>query len=145
MMIARSPFIAFSAKACYALWVLIKLYVTVTASSNTYGSFMDAQTVELHTYLRKMSERGNSIFEIEETFVTGNFVKAIKGLSQWVWNYDALRAEEVSSDFFPEASSNLEFGMRHLGPSNGVDWLAFDSTFDASEYGLEDIFGTLPT
>jgi len=145
MMIARSPFIVFTAKACYALWVLIKLHVAVTASGNTYDSFMDAQALELHAYLKRISERGDIIFAMEETFVTGNFVKAVKGLSQWVWNYDALRAEELSTGFFPEAPGNLEFGIDALGTPNGSDWLAFDSTFDASDYGLEDLFGTLPT
>jgi hypothetical protein len=45
---------------------------------------MDAQSLELHTYLRRLAERGNVIFAMEETFVTSNIVKAVKGLSQWV-------------------------------------------------------------
>ncbi|KAE9379981.1 hypothetical protein N431DRAFT_552242 [Stipitochalara longipes BDJ] len=145
MIIARAPFIVFAAKAFYAQWLLVKLYVAVTASGNTYGAFMDAQSLELHTYLKRLADRGNAVFAMEETFVTGNIVKAVKGLSQWVWNYDALRAEEFSTSFFPAASDNVELGNDAFGNPNGIDWLAFDSNFDASEYGLEDIFGTLPT
>jgi hypothetical protein len=62
----------------------VKLYIALTASGNTYGAFMDAQSLELHTYLRRLAERGNVIFAMEETFVTSNIVKAVKGLSQWV-------------------------------------------------------------
>jgi hypothetical protein len=56
-----------------------------------------------------------------------------------------LRAEEVSTNFFPSPPDDLGFGNDAFGNPNGIDWLAFDDNLDASEYGLGDLFGTMPT
>ena len=144
MTVVSAPLTLFTAKAFYAQWLLVKLYVATTAPGNTYGSFMDAQSLELHAYLGRLADLGDAIHAIEETYLAGNMVKSVKRLREWVWNYDALRAEDLSVNFLPAVSTDPALESVDFGNPNGIDWFALDSNFDASEYGLEDLFGTLP-
>lgn len=129
--IASSPMLVFTAKAFFALYLLVKLYVAVTAAGNTFGAYIDAQSLQLETYLERMAVIGDAMCTIDDEYITGKMLQTGRRLRQWVWNYDALRAEAMPL-FAP-----LDAGME-----GEVDWGAFDA--DVGGYGLEELFGMFP-
>jgi hypothetical protein len=48
------PALSYTARALYALYMLVKLYVATTASGNTYGSVIAAESLQVDAYLEKM-------------------------------------------------------------------------------------------
>ncbi|CZR65007.1 uncharacterized protein PAC_14907 [Phialocephala subalpina] len=80
MEIAPPPLLMLSAKAYYANWLLTKLYIAVTASGNTYGAFINAESLELENHLGKMADLGDTICTIDEAYVAGKGLLSAKRL-----------------------------------------------------------------
>ncbi|PVH78005.1 hypothetical protein DL98DRAFT_462958 [Cadophora sp. DSE1049] len=142
--IAFAPIVTFAAKAFYAQWLLIKLYVAVTASGNTYGAFIDAQSLQVDHYLCRISEVGDRIYAMDPEHMGGKGLQlSSKKIRELVFNCDALRAEESLKSFstaetmaMVAPTSGVQFGLE-----DEVDWNAVDYGIPGFEYGLEDLFG----
>lgn len=106
--VASSPLLIFTAKAFYAQRLLIKFFVAVTASGNTYEAFIDAKSLALETYLGRLADLGDAICAIDEMYIAGKMLQSSKRLREWVWNYNALRAKESLMDFSFATSTALE-------------------------------------
>jgi len=127
--ITSSPLIIFTAKAFYAIWLLIKLYVAVTATGNTYGVFMDAQSLELDNYLEKLAELGDLLCATDAEDIAGRMLKTSRRLKEWVVNCSALQAEESFSSFSSDELTSVGADPFAVGDLNSIDWTAFDSNF----------------
>lgn len=142
--IAFAPIVTFAAKAFYAQWLLIKLYVACTASGNTYGAFIDPQSLQVDHYLCRVSEVGDRICAMDAEHMGGKGLQmSTRKIREWVFNCDALRAEESLKSFSAAET------MAMVAPSGGVqfglegelDWNAVDYEIPGLEYGLEELFG----
>lgn len=109
-----------------------------TASGNTYGTFIDAQSLELETYLTKLAEMGEVIHALDGMYASGNGLQSSRRLREWVVNYNALRAEESRSSFPTAALVSVDSDHVAFEHQGDVDWTAFDFNIDATEYGLSD-------
>ncbi len=138
--IVAAPLVIFTAKAFYAQWLLIKLYVAVTAQDNTYGAFIDVQTLNLETYLEKMGDLGDAVSRIDEPHMAGKMLQSSRKLREWVWNYKSLLAEEPFRNSSPLNPTSINLDNVAFENSDSIDWVAFDYSTNVFGYGLEDMF-----
>ncbi|KAG4436092.1 hypothetical protein IFR05_008412 [Cadophora sp. M221] len=137
--IAYAPIVTFTAKAFYAQWLLIKLYVAVTASGNTYGAFISAESLQIEHYLHKISEIGDRICKIDPEHMGGKGLQqSTRKIKEWVSNCDFLRAEDSLKNL--SAPPFLPSGQVEFEPVDGADWNSFDQGLDGFEFGLDDLF-----
>ncbi|KAH7408925.1 hypothetical protein BKA64DRAFT_384403 [Cadophora sp. MPI-SDFR-AT-0126] len=144
--IAFAPIVTFTAKAFYAQWLLIKLYVAATATGNTYGAFIDAQSLQIDHYLCRISEVGDRICAMDAEHMGGKGLQlSARKIREWVFNCDVLRAEESLRGFseaetmamvVPSGGAGVRFGLE-----DELAWGAVDYGIEGFEYGLEDLFG----
>ena len=137
--IASSPLITFSAKAFYANWLLVKLYVTVTASGNTYGAFIGAEYLELDFYLGKMAHLGDLVCAFDGESSSGGMLQSSRRLREWVGNCSTLQAEELLLNPPSDEVMSVDAENIVLEDPDSIDWTAFDSNL-LSEDPLDDMF-----
>ncbi|KUJ07063.1 uncharacterized protein LY89DRAFT_661296 [Mollisia scopiformis] len=138
--LTSSPMIVLNAKGLYAMWLLIKLYVATTASGNTYGAFIDPESLDLETYLGKLAHTGDALQAIDPVCVVGKGLQSTKRLMEWVWNYNTIRASQ--SYIVSSSTTLIDLGLETVAPwkADDLDLNALDT--NALDYGLEDLFGT---
>lgn len=136
--ISSSPLIIFTAKAFYSMWLLVKLHIAITSTGNTYGSFMDADSLECEGYLERLATIGDTIGAVDSTFMTGQMLRSSRRLQEWIQNYDTLRAEE-NTVLAP--SVNLENSNLLSGYPGTLLWES--SNPGSWSYDIDKLFGTL--
>lgn len=136
--ISSSPLVMFTAKVFYSMWLLVKLYVAITSTGNTYGSFIDARSLELEHYLGKLASIGDIIGRADSTFMTGQMLRSSRRLQEWIQNYDALRTEDNAVLVSPV---HMESGSLASGYPDALLWET--STFGSSSYDIDKLFGTV--
>jgi hypothetical protein len=134
------PVMIFAARALYAQWILIKLYIAATASGNTYGTFIDAQSFQVEQYLRKLCQIGQKIQALDDSCGSAKILMSPPRLSEWFSNYNASLLQQIpfALNMYPTVGS--DFGNLSHQPSDPVDWTNFASN-EAFDYGFEDLFG----
>ncbi|KAL2068564.1 hypothetical protein VTL71DRAFT_14901 [Oculimacula yallundae] len=149
--IAFAPIVTFTAKAFYAQWLLIKLYVAVTASGNTYGAFISAESLQVEHYLQKISEIGDKICELDPEHMGGKGLQqSSKKIKEWVFNCDVLRAEDTLKNMRDPVilpSGVLDFEAQldvDWNQFNGDEGLGMGSRLEDFGYGGEDLYGIPP-
>ncbi|CZT07972.1 uncharacterized protein RCO7_09627 [Rhynchosporium graminicola] len=138
---AFAPIVTFTAKAFYAQWLLIKLYVAVTASGNTYGAFISAESLQVEHYLQKIGEIGDKICELDPEHMGGKGLQqSSRKIKEWVFNCDFLRAEDTLKNM--ENPVVMQSGLLEFGPAGPVDWSQLD--YDGFGFGGQDMYGIPP-
>jgi hypothetical protein len=138
------PTLIFTARAIYAQWLLIKLYVAATASGNTYGAFIDAQSLEIEQYLDRMIGVSEKLIALDEECIAGKMFSSGRRLKEWLGNYNRLQAEDaLFAKLSSAASTELLLENNPYASPESNDWSAYDLNENAvgAEYGLGNLFG----
>ena len=130
----------FVARSAYAQWVLIKLYIAATALGNTYGAFIDAQSLQVEHYLGKTVEIGETFAKVDAECISAQIYLSSHRLKEWFLRYKASHANQDVLFANCSTVSSLEPSSLDLA-TNSIDWTAFGLANDAYQYGLEDLFG----
>lgn len=83
------PAMYFPARVAYAVFILTKLYVAVTAPGNTYGAFLDPDAILLDKYLDKMASTHDQVAAIDSLCGQARILSASFKLREWFRSYRA--------------------------------------------------------
>lgn len=136
-------------QACYVQMLLVKIYVATTARGNTFGLFLDPESLRLEAYLERLIELGEKVNKIDSRCGQARVLSSSVRVREW-WvaykNSVALQSAVVGNVFDEglvyqgEGLTAGMAGMNGMKATNEVfDWDAFapfDETFD---YGLGDM------
>ena len=137
------PQIIFVSRVAYTQWILMKLYLATTAPGNTFGSFLNPETLGLDDYLEKVIQLHDQTFQIDPRCGTTRILSAAFRLREFLWNYRATHLP-AGSDMTSGAGFDVPLSETSF---DAVDWDNLDvagaNVFDTA--GLEDFLtGPLP-
>lgn len=108
------PVLAFTARALYALFMLVKLYVATTAPGNTYGSVIPPDSLQLEAYLEKVISLWNRLAPVDPRSGPARVTSAARMLKEYYLNYVGSSPGLASSTAAPLVMTTAGFG-------NGID------------------------
>lgn len=82
-----SPSLVYAARAAYALFVLAKLHIAVTAPGNTLGSVIDSSILALPEYADKFSVCGVRVRAVDERCGPARIMQTGPAMKDWYNNY----------------------------------------------------------
>lgn len=133
------PPVLFAARIAYCEWILTKIYIATTAPDNTFGAFLDPQSVKLDEYLHKAIHKCEEVSQIDSRCGTVRILGASLTLWNWLVNYRSEQGiffqQPYSSDILqiPDLDTPLavdpnvvDFTGNFFGPLDPVleQWLA---------------------
>lgn len=135
------PGLLFTSRAAYALYILSKLYIAMTAPGNTLGSVFDCELLMLPEYGQKMVEVGTRIRDIDERCSAARILQSSPPLRDWYINYTkaldlptSLQNTESSQGLGAVASNVMsaewDFGLPNASMWEGMYPLSDQSAND---------------
>lgn len=89
------PAMLFASRVTYSEYILVKLYLATTAHGNTYGTFIDPESIMLNEYLQKAIKVRDIIRCIDPHCGTAKILSMPLRLKEWSDNY---KNANLSSD-----------------------------------------------
>lgn len=135
------PFL-FTSQAFYAQWILIKLYISATGPGNSYGAFLDAQSLQVEQYLAKMINTADKVKQIDARCGQARILNSTHRMREWFCAYNESHVKQTA--IFTSRNSPGSYlapGSFGFGESSAINWDSSTSFDDSFEYGLEDLFG----
>lgn len=129
------PALLFATRVTYSEYILVKLYLATTAPNNTFGTFMDPESIMLDAYLQKAIEIRNFIYAIDQHCGTAKILSVPLRLKEWSENY---RSTNLSSGV------HMQEGHDHT--NFDYNWKDIDTDFGLvapGENGFLDSFSEL--
>lgn len=130
-------------QACYVQILLVKIYVATTARGNTFGLFMNAEGLNLDSYLQQMIKLGDKVNSIDARCGQARVSNsAVRVREWWVAYRDSMFLQPaVVGNVFDEGL--FLQGDDLLGGTNGMnetfDWDSFPPLDEAFDYGFRDM------
>lgn len=84
-------------RVIYALFILLKLYVAVTAPGNTYGAVLDRSELKLDHYSSRLEELGGAMMEVDDDTFTSKIVASAPKFREWFLSFTDIVAQFESS------------------------------------------------
>lgn len=81
------PALLFASRVNYSEYILVKLYLATTAHANTFGTYMDPNSIMLDEYLRKVIKIRNSIYTVDPQCGSAKILSMSLRLKEWTENY----------------------------------------------------------
>ena len=131
-------------QSLYAQWILVKLYVSVTALGNSYGGFIDAGSLELDQYLARIMDRAVELSNVDSKCVQARILQATSRIKEWVCAYDESYAKQgaaFAGDFTSGSASFLGPDAFGLGENSAINWEIFIPPNEPFGNEFEDLFG----
>jgi hypothetical protein len=138
------PALLFHAKVAQAQQILVKLYIATTAVGNTYGAFMDPESLQVDRYLQRLVDMCVTVNEIDSRCGAGRILNASPRMQEWYLNYKStyvghsqpvdIQISAVSSkgkdasSFWPFPEGDVDFGLSGLFAD---PFASFSATSDA--------------
>ena len=117
--IAILPGLFFGSRAVYALYLLAKLHISVSANTSTYGQGLDLQSLKFTEYAGKLVDVKERLASFGDT--TSAAYRVMGGITrtaEWISNFDNLQSNSVSP-LDPELSS-ADYSVSGLSYANGI-------------------------
>ncbi|KAF7197572.1 hypothetical protein HII31_01075 [Pseudocercospora fuligena] len=135
--------LCYSPRILYALFMLLKLYIAVTAHGNTYGIVLSRSELYFEYYLDKVKALGDALAVADagttKSFVT-QIIQASTKLGEWFQSYSKI-IEQYEKD------SNASQYDTFLATSGAVDAMAIPAELDLGaakffedDYMLNNLF-----
>ncbi|KAM3418729.1 hypothetical protein BST61_g4703 [Cercospora zeina] len=149
--LVASPSLVYAARAAYALYILAKLYIAVTAPGNTLGTVLDANLLALPDYADRLATCGSRIRAIDERCGPARIMHCAPAIKDWYTNYSQFLSSnaalaqsiQVSEQNAVNAEMSLpplQDNMNSLG-SLPPDWENLLMLGDSSaDYGFDQLF-----
>jgi hypothetical protein len=108
------PVLLYTARALYALFMLLKLYVATTAPGNTYGSIIAPESLQLEAYFEKMISLWKRLALVDPRSGPARVTSAARMLKEYYLNY-------VGSNPGIASSTAATLAMNTPGFESGID------------------------
>ncbi|GIZ40678.1 hypothetical protein CKM354_000400600 [Cercospora kikuchii] len=149
--LVASPSLVYAARAAYALYVLAKLYIAVTAPGNTLGTILDASILALPEYADRLATCGSRIRALDERCGPARIMHCAPAIKDWYLNYtqflssNAALAQsiQVSNDNVAETQITLPPLQDTTNSFSSIppDWENLLMFGDSStDYGFDQLF-----
>ena len=138
------PAVLFASRVAYALYILVKLYIATTAIGNTFGAFLDPESLQVEQYLKRSVRVAMMVREVDERCGQARILSSTSRLREWFLNYKMTTfqqefkqatAQGVVHDYdygYPNVSSSSENTPSSWDTSSYEDdnmWLGLDTLF----------------
>jgi hypothetical protein len=153
------PVLSYTARALYALYMLLKLYVATTAPGNTYGNVIAPESLQMESYFEKMTSLWKRLILVDARSGPARVSSAAGILREYYLNYLGANPGLESSAVVPlamttsvlGAESNVDINMMgaDLFDFEAIDWSLYyplpiddgELLFDNAETAdLRDVF-----
>lgn len=133
------PGLLFPTRALYAAYILVKMYIALTAPGNTYGSIFSLVILQLENYLLKIDQVAARIKSVNERAVSFLVLSAVSRLKEWVKSYQTTLPGSESNLANALSSENL---IVESSGRNESGWNAFSGAAYnyPSHYDLQQFF-----
>lgn len=139
---AAMPAMYFPGRVAYGIYLLAKLYVAVTAPGNTFGAFIDPESLLLDRYLGKMAQAHSKTSEIDQFCGQARILSAVFKLREWYQNYKANFPHSTSKD--RQLSEDLQVSAYDTLSTSGMalpdQWSNMGFIDSTPTLGLENFF-----
>ncbi|KAI5369301.1 Putative zn(2)-C6 fungal-type DNA-binding domain-containing protein [Septoria linicola] len=148
-----SPGLVWAARAAYALYILGKLHVAVTAPGNTLGTVLDSSLLLLPEYADRLTTCGARIQAIDSRCGTARIMLAGPAIKEWYANYTQFLSSNTMLAQSVQMPGHVSATPGTIVPSmqNDVDLLSlsnipadWENLFvygeSAADYGLGQLF-----
>lgn len=137
---AAMPAMYFPGRVAYAMYLLGKLYVAATAPGNTFGAFLDPDSLMLEVYLEKMMQMHARVAAIDEWCGQARILSASFKMREWFQNYRT----KIAPSLEVQSTSQSQISGYDTVPTSGVplmdQWSTMPHVDDTQALGLEEFF-----
>ena len=134
--VTNLPGLIYAARAAYALYILVKLYIACTGAGNTYGVILTGQDIRVHEYLDLQMAVARRVSAIDVQSPSARVLSSAIRMNEWVQNYDAIVVGSMLS--VEDDGTSLA-----MGDAIGVDLLGpFDIPLTEDVDVLAELFPT---
>ena len=136
------PAMYFPGRMAFAIYLLAKLYVAATAPGNTFGAFIDPESLLLEQYLEKMIQAHTKVATIDEWCGQARILSSSFKMREWYHNYRSNFQHSTSKE--RQGSGDLQVSSFPLLPTSNAplpaDWSNLNFIDTSTDLGLEEFF-----
>lgn len=140
------PAMYFPGRVAYSIFVLSKLYVALTAPGNTFGAFVDPESLLLDEYLEKMVAAHVRVAAIDDLCGQARILSASYKIREWLQGYKAnfsqatAKNRQGSGDFQVPSYSSSYNTMSTSSTALPAGWSNMNFIDSTNSLGLEEFF-----
>jgi hypothetical protein len=97
------PAVQFAARVLYALYILVKIHIASTANGNTFGAFIDPDTLQIDCCIDKISAGARVIGEVDDSCGQYRILQAVTRTREWLTTFRSWSFQRPSE---PDVYSN---------------------------------------
>ena len=128
------PPILFASRVCYSQWILVRIYLALTALGNTFGDFLDPSCLKVDEYLDKVIQLALQIRQIDATCATARLLSASLRLKEWL---DSYRATQLAQSTIATTTPSETFSDPSMVfPDFAINWGDLNMAGDAFDAEL---------
>lgn len=131
----------FAARVAYTEYILVKLYIATTGTGNTFGTYLDPESLLVEMYLDKMVGLGEMVKQADERCASARILQAAARMKEWVLNFKATTLGQMSN---AQMSSSHSLAPSSTGEQIPSEWSNIGLSDDAFDFGLDDFFADPP-
>ena len=136
------PGLVYAPRVFFALYLLVKLYVAVTATGSTYGMVVSANDLQTEVYLQKLKAVATRVKAVDDRVAPVILLLAATRMDEWLSNYKAILAMNDSMpntgyDHFIDTQSQATHDMGSFGWD---EFLLMPDNVAAADFGFDDLF-----
>lgn len=136
------PAVQFAARVLYALYILVKIHIASTANGNTFGAFIDTDTLQIDCCIDKIAVSAREIGKVDNSCGQYRILQAVTRMREWLttfrsWSFQRHSAPDVNS-------INITIPSLNAPPivAEGTDWNNY-LTDEAMGFELDELFPEL--
>ena len=132
------PAVQFAARVLYALYILVKIHIASTANGNTFGAFIDTDTLQIDNCIDKMNVSARAIGEIDKSCGQYRILQAVTRMREWLTTFRSWSFQRE-----PDVSNN-DVSPPDAQPmvTNVADWNHYLAD-EAIGFELDELFPEL--
>lgn len=137
------PAVQFAARVLYALYILVKVHIASTAKGNTFGAFVDTETLQIDICIDKMAISAEAIGRVDDRCGQYRILQAVTRMREWLstfrsWTYERGGRPSIDGGDASAQPANFEVLLN----SDVTDWNDYipDETIG---FGLDELFPEL--
>ncbi|KAF2483994.1 hypothetical protein BDY17DRAFT_322880 [Neohortaea acidophila] len=137
------PFLLSIGRVAYTQYILVKLYIATSALNNSFGAFLDPESLQVEEYLQKLIDVATEATQIDSSTPAARILLAPKRMLEWYRKYKASLAVDYFALSEPDYSMPVDSAiMSNDGSLSLTDVADGSNSFDLD---LQDLFPNIDT
>ena len=136
------PAFLFVSRVAYANYILVKIYISLTAQGNTFHGFLDPESLKIEEYLDKIIRIAEMVSEFDERCAAARVLFSAARMKAWYLNYKNPGLEHPPNVEKSDTYTILE--PSSTGEQIPMNWNELEFGDDTLNFGLDEIFADPP-